>query len=1069
MSKCQCVLSLSQRPPFNVLVGGQHLNTMKVSDASPTARSSTTTAQPTISKRHNPDNTAGVVVESENAPLALHNKRQRTKSGSESMDALVAYQESAISAADCCSRGESTPLCERNVRTSRPEGNSEGTNSQCLEASCSCTVWDKGGDNLNNFIAGDLTRGNVSRECRCNGQINVLESSDNSLVVGEYSNHRPVVGGTGGLSPHCVATLEYVTKLPEGCSGGVSDTSVLNSANLGDPSDAIEDLEDDDNYLDSSEEEVEDEFTIVNNEDDESCGEDDQSVISSVTVGSTCSLRSVASEALNTVCINEHGVAANEDGSLLYAEAPALAPLPSLSPSLFSHVPPSINFCQYNEKTVELPLAIARLLKWRFTNITPLIVRKTISNSGFKITKKTMQWCGTWGKHMKSPCFKGVREFQKVNHFPGTFQIGRKDKLWKNFLRLQAKFGKEEFGFIPKTFVLPGDVKALKAAFDKEGVKKKWIVKPPASARGTGIQVVHKWSQVPTESSLVVQRYISRPYLINDTKFDMRIYVLVTSFHPLRIYLYQDGLVRFASVQYNNASTSLSDRYMHLTNYSVNKSSSSYTHNVDAGQCQGHKWTVKSLWGYLKAKGVDTSALWSRIADLAIKTIISGEHDIIIRTRKNVRSRYSCHELFGFDVIIDERLRPWLLEVNISPSLHSASPLDHSVKGPLIVDVLNMVSFHIPDKLSQQQQTSLLTELNLGKKVSGLCLDRRLYTRLLTLEEQQKHIKINAAPRSQYLSTAIENLTSDDVRHLLVSEDELHRAGKFSRIFPTAETFPYMGFIDKPRYYNRLLDAWENSYGSCREKGIERLEALCAEKFHLKVPHSFKMPKVTLTSSNKVASRLPHSPLLGKFVPQPQSSPQLPLKSQSQPLLRGKKKTLSRPRLRDAKIKVNPLKPASVSKFLMVRGIASGLENIEEAENENDLDLEGEEDSTSEGEPIQNIGQNCTHQYMIQEDSIEKKEENDSAEQRESNVNEKNIKISSAGKEAYEMACSDKFNKNCEMEVEFGFHGSKRCEVELTCDDSRNEKEQMEETSVKELTLTSENIDSKIKEGIGHI
>lgn len=47
----------------------------------------------------------------------------------------------------------------------------------------------------------------------------------------------------------------------------------------------------------------------------------------------------------------------------------------------------------------------------------------------------------------------------------------------------------DRFGFIPKTFVLPGDMKALKAAFDKEGVKKKWIVKPPASARGAGIQV----------------------------------------------------------------------------------------------------------------------------------------------------------------------------------------------------------------------------------------------------------------------------------------------------------------------------------------------------------------------------------------------------------------------------------------------------------------------------------------------------------------------------------------------------------------------------------------------------
>lgn len=53
-------------------------------------------------------------------------------------------------------------------------------------------------------------------------------------------------------------------------------------------------------------------------------------------------------------------------------------------------------------------------------------------------------WCGTWGKHMKSPCFKGIKDYQKVNHFPGTFQIGRKDKLWKNVAKLQSKFGKEE-------------------------------------------------------------------------------------------------------------------------------------------------------------------------------------------------------------------------------------------------------------------------------------------------------------------------------------------------------------------------------------------------------------------------------------------------------------------------------------------------------------------------------------------------------------------------------------------------------------------------------------------------
>ncbi|KAJ8946805.1 hypothetical protein NQ314_008789 [Rhamnusium bicolor] len=43
------------------------------------------------------------------------------------------------------------------------------------------------------------------------------------------------------------------------------------------------------------------------------------------------------------------------------------------------------------------------------------------------------EWLGTWGKHMKSPLFKTLKETQKLNHFPGTFQLGRKDRLWRNF------------------------------------------------------------------------------------------------------------------------------------------------------------------------------------------------------------------------------------------------------------------------------------------------------------------------------------------------------------------------------------------------------------------------------------------------------------------------------------------------------------------------------------------------------------------------------------------------------------------------------------------------------------
>ncbi|KPJ05651.1 Tubulin polyglutamylase TTLL4 [Papilio xuthus] len=159
-----------------------------------------------------------------------------------------------------------------------------------------------------------------------------------------------------------------------------------------------------------------------------------------------------------------------------------------------------------------------------------------------------------------------------MNHFPGTFHIGRKDRLWRNLQKLVSKYGMNEFGIMPKTYVLPHDMKILKHDWEKHAANnEKWIIKPPASARGTGIKVVSRWTQIPKKRPVVVQRYVSKPYLINGNKFDMRLYVLVTSIHPLRIYLYKDGLARFASVKYNDELASLNDRYMHLTNYSINR------------------------------------------------------------------------------------------------------------------------------------------------------------------------------------------------------------------------------------------------------------------------------------------------------------------------------------------------------------------------------------------------------------------------------------------------------------------------------------------------------------------
>lgn len=82
----------------------------------------------------------------------------------------------------------------------------------------------------------------------------------------------------------------------------------------------------------------------------------------------------------------------------------------------------------------------------------------------------------------------------------------------------------------------------------------------------------------------------------------------------------------------------------------------------------------------------------------------------------------------------------------------------------------------------------------------------------------------------------MDNLTPDDIRCLLTTEDELARCAPLERILPTPTSHRYLNFTENPRYYNRLLDAWETRHSSKREEGIALLRKYCDNKVHLTVP-----------------------------------------------------------------------------------------------------------------------------------------------------------------------------------------------------------------------------------------
>ena len=203
---------------------------------------------------------------------------------------------------------------------------------------------------------------------------------------------------------------------------------------------------------------------------------------------------------------------------------------------------------------------------------------------------------------------------------------------------------------------------------------------------------------MPRDEDCVISRYITNPLLVNGTKFDLRIYVVVTCFDPLRIYIYNEGLARFASDKYNLADCT-KNKFAHLTNYTINKKNGKFVKNKDANDDgKGSKWSLSALFEHLNNIGVDCSLLWTRIYDIIIKSFISVENAISQNVKRNSCQRTNCFELFGLDVLIDSELKPWLMEVNLTPSLNCDTPLDFNIKSNLIADMFTLIGVKAFDR-----------------------------------------------------------------------------------------------------------------------------------------------------------------------------------------------------------------------------------------------------------------------------------------------------------------------------------------------------------------------------------
>jgi hypothetical protein len=75
----------------------------------------------------------------------------------------------------------------------------------------------------------------------------------------------------------------------------------------------------------------------------------------------------------------------------------------------------------------------------------------------------------------------------------------------------------------------------------------------------------------------VIQRYLDKPFLLDKIKFDLRVYVAIMDVDPIQAFVCDEGLARFCTSHYEAPTkANFKKAYMHLTNYSINKSSEDY-------------------------------------------------------------------------------------------------------------------------------------------------------------------------------------------------------------------------------------------------------------------------------------------------------------------------------------------------------------------------------------------------------------------------------------------------------------------------------------------------------------
>ena len=269
-----------------------------------------------------------------------------------------------------------------------------------------------------------------------------------------------------------------------------------------------------------------------------------------------------------------------------------------------------------------------------------------------------------------------LKAYQRINHWPGIGFITTKVILATTIEK-----------FIPKAFRLPNQKESF-LHYSNQYPNELWVQKN-INHRGIFIQKAQDIDL--THNDYFVQKYIDKPFLIDGYKFDIGIYTIITGIDPLRVYIVEDEmLLRFCPKKYYPFDPNITDKYVINDNYRP-------IWNIplmkEIFNNEGFNFKA-SLSNYMHSNGIKFESVWKDMTSI-IQQVYYNTEDKLIEYSAGYPSSNHFFELIRFDFILDQKLKVYLMEANMSPNLSSDHfPNNKQLYKHVIYTVLNLVGPH---------------------------------------------------------------------------------------------------------------------------------------------------------------------------------------------------------------------------------------------------------------------------------------------------------------------------------------------------------------------------------------